>query len=105
VGKGQGGEVRVFRLGRAKEPEAVERVRWGYAVFIPEESLGDMAGLLQSGELPPEAIAALLAAMPEGAIQGVDAVRRASQQDPQLRRALRDARQALRKGSGDPDAK
>ncbi len=105
MGKGQGNEVRVFRLGRAKEPEAVERVRWGYAVFIPEESLGDLAALLGTDELPPGAIAALLAAMPEGAIQGVEAVRRASQQDPQLRRALRDARQALRKGSGDNGAK
>ncbi|MDA8346703.1 MAG: hypothetical protein M0Z66_14735 [Thermaerobacter sp.] len=86
-------------MSRAKEPEAVERVRWAYAVFVPEESLEGLAGLLNAEALPPEVLSDLLAAMPPQAIQGVDAVRRASQQDPQLRRALRDARQALRKGS------
>ncbi len=100
MGKGHGGEVRVFRLGRAKEAETLERVRWAYAVFIPEESVEGIAGLLSAQAPGSGEIAKLLAHLPPEAIQGVDAVRRASQQDPGLRRALRDARQALRKGSG-----
>ena len=112
MGKAQGGEVRVYRLGRAKDVEGGERVRWSYAVFIPEEALESYAGLFSGDELPPPAIEGLVAALGPGAIRGVDAVRRASQLDPQLRRALRDARQALRdarqalrKGSGEPPPK
>ncbi len=105
MGRANGEEVRVFRIGRARDRATVDRVRWGYAVFIPEDSLEQLAGLLQADDPTPEAIAGLLAALPDGAIQGVEAVRLASQRDPQLRRALRDARQALRKGSTDPPPK
>lgn len=101
----QGSSVRVFRFGRAKDPEAVDRVRWAYALFLPEESMDAMISMLASADSPGDAIGKLMASNPDDAILGAEAVRRKSQRDPQLRRALRDARQALRQGSRMDQAK
>lgn len=93
-------DIRLMRLGKARHRrDAAEKVRWGYAVWLPDVTMiGDYVRHLSLEDgLSEQDVEELLARFADSnKVSGTTAVRRACGKEPNLRRAVREARRHLR---------
>lgn len=96
---GEHGRPEVWIWRRTGSPGAsagAERVRWAYAAFVPERDLEQhWAGLIAANG-DRSAVLRWLQELPAQCVLTGGEIREIAQRDPELRRALRDARQMLR---------
>lgn len=96
-------EVHVWRRGGTERADqGPERVRWAYAAFVPGDGALDMCMALLETHGDRAAATEQVRQLPASVLLiGPEQVRELGRQDPGLRRAIREARQAMRGGSRD----
>lgn len=93
--------MHVWRRGGAdRASQGPERVRWAYAAFVPGDDALDMCMALLETHGDRTTASDQVRQLPATVmLVGPEQVKELGRQDPGLRRAIREARQAMREGS------